>query len=59
MYVVPHAEINVDANGTGVVERKTAFGGCNPSTGACSWVYGQYTNAPDSRYPIVAASHWL
>lgn len=58
VYVVPYAEIDIDVHGTGVVERKTAFGGCKPSTGGCSWVYGQYTNVADSRYPVETASRW-
>ena len=43
LFVVTHAEVNVDSNGDGVLDHETAFGGPTPGSGARWWFYGQYS----------------
>lgn len=43
LYVVTHAEVNVDGNGDGTLDHETAFGGPTPGAGTRWWFYGQYT----------------
>jgi hypothetical protein len=42
LYVVPHAEVTVDANGDGELDNETAFGGDTPGSGRRWWFYGVY-----------------
>jgi hypothetical protein len=51
LFVVTHAEVNVDSDGDGTAEQQTAFGGNTPGTGPRWWFYGQYQVCCDSGNP--------
>jgi len=42
LYIVTHAEVNVDLDGDGQIEAQTAFGGDTAGAGPRWWFYGSY-----------------
>ncbi len=53
VYVVTHAEVNMDSNGDGKMELETAFGGDIEGDGPRWWFYGDYAISCEAQYSLI------